>query len=276
MAEFTTSDGLRLYYEDDGTGQPVLCLSGLTRNARDFDFVAPHLRHARLIRMDWRGRGRSDFAPDFMTYNVGREAMGALELLDHLGLERAVVLGTSRGGLVAMAMAATAPQRLAGVVLNDVGPVIEPGAIARIVDYVGRKPAFSDMEGAAQGLAAFHAAAFPGVPMDRWRHMAAAQYRATPEGLALNYDPRLRDALIAQAEAEPPPDLWPMFDALAPIPTGLIRGANSDLLAAETVAAMQARRPDLITAEVPDRGHAPFLDEPQSLDLIHRLLELAR
>ncbi len=276
MANFATSDGLRLHYEDDGTGLAVLCLAGLTRNARDFDFVAPHLRQARLIRMDWRGRGQSEFASDFTTYNVGREAMDAIELLDHLGVGRAVVLGTSRGGLVAMAMAATAPQRLAGVILNDVGPVIEPDAIARIMDYVGRKPAFSDLQSAAQGLAAFHAAAFPGVPMQRWRHMAAAQYRATPDGLELTYDPRLRDALIAQAKAGPPPDLWPMFDALASIPTGLIRGANSDLLSRETVAAMQARRPDLIATEVPDRGHAPFLDEPASLDVIHRLLELAR
>lgn len=280
MGGFTTSDGLRLHVEDAnndrGAGQPVLCLAGLTRNARDFDFVASHLDGVRLIRMDYRGRGQSDRAADFSTYNVGREMMDAVELLDHLGVDRATVLGTSRGGLVAMAMAATVPQRLAGVVLNDVGPVIEPGAIARIMDYVGRKPAFAGLDAAAQGLAAFYAAEFPGVPMDRWRQMAEAQYEVTETGLDLRYDPALRDALTAQAEAGPPPDLWPMFEALNPIPTGVIRGGNSDLLSRETVADMKARHPGLIAAEVPDRGHAPFLDEPESLALIRRILELSR
>ncbi|MFV0513741.1 MAG: alpha/beta fold hydrolase [Jhaorihella sp.] len=275
MAKFTTSDGLRLHVEDTGSGQPLLCLAGLTRTSRDFDFLAPHLGGMRLIAMDYRGRGLSDRAPDPASYNVTREMQDAVELLDHLGLERVTVLGTSRGGLIAMAMAAMSPGRLAGVILNDVGPEISAEGIARIMDYVGRPPVWHNLDGAAAGLAEALGAQFPGVPAERWRAMAAAQFEEAAEGLRLRYDPRLRDALTAQAAAGPPPDLWPLFDALKPLPAGVLRGANSDILTAPTLAEMRRRHSGLHVAEIPDRGHAPFLDEPQSLALIRTVLGLA-
>lgn len=273
MPTFSTDDGLALWFEEAGKGRPVLCLPGLTRNARDFDPLLPHLSHYRVICLDARGRGRSEHAADFRTYNVVHEARDTLALLDHLGLDKAVVIGTSRGGLVAMAMATMAPERLAGVVLNDVGPVIEPDAIKRILDYVGRPPAAKTLDEAAQGMAMAFAADFPTLTADDWTRQAAAQFDATPTGLALRYDPRLRDALLAQAEAGPPPDLWPMFDALAPVTTGLVRGANSDLLSAETAAEMRRRHPGLHFAEVPDRGHVPLLNETESLTVIHEVLD---
>jgi len=128
MPHFTTSDGLSLHYTDEGAGLPLLCLSGLTRDGRDFDYVAPHLDQVRLIRMDYRGRGQSEWG-DHSQYTIPVEARDAVELLDHLGLESAAVLGTSRGGLIAMLLAATARDRLTGVALNDIGPEIAPAGL---------------------------------------------------------------------------------------------------------------------------------------------------
>ncbi len=274
MARFTTSDGLSLHYEDEGTGAPVLCLAGLTRNSADFAFLLPHLAGCRVIRLDYRGRGQSDHAPDFMSYNILTEARDAVELLDHLGLPRALVIGTSRGGLIAMALAYLVPDRLSGVVLNDIGPEVATEGLERIMDYVGRAPDLPDLDTAASALAHIHATGFPGVPLARWRAQAEAMFAETPGGgLALRYDARLRDALIGQAGAGEAPDLWQMFDALREVPLAAIRGANSDLLSPETLRKMQARHPGLITATVPDRGHVPFLDEPEALAAIHALLD---
>lgn len=275
MPRFTTSDGLSLHYEDSGEGKPLICLPGLTRNTRDFDWLDGHLPGVRRIALDARGRGQSEHDPDFLNYNLLRESHDALELLDHLGLDRVTVLGTSRGGLVAMALAASHPERLSGVILNDVGPVIGPAGIARIMDYLGRKPGAADLDGAARDLQAGLGAQFPGLPRDRWRAMADAQYRVTPDGLDLTYDPHLRTATLEQSASGAMPDLWLFFDALRSIPTALIHGVNSDVLLPETVEAMQRRHPGLIVAEVPDRGHAPFLDEPESLHAIRAILEHA-
>lgn len=273
MARLITTDGLALHYEDTGAGQPLLCLPGLTRNTRDFDFLAPHVSDLRLIAMDYRGRGQSDPAPDFNSYAVPREAQDVIDLLDHLGLATVTILGTSRGGLIAMALAATQPDRVAGVILNDVGPEVAPAGIARILDYVGRPPTARTLADAAQALQAALEPQFPGLSPETWQRQAAAQFRQTDAGLALTYDPRLRDALMAQVQDGPPPDLWPLFDALAGKPLGVLRGANSDILGAETLAAMQARNPEMIAVTVPDRGHVPLLDEPESLDLIRRILK---
>lgn len=275
MAFFTTSDGLRIYFDDAGTGKPLLCLAGLTRNSLDFSFFAPHASDLRMITMDYRGRGQSDHDPDFTNYNILREAQDVIELLDHLKLDQVTLLGTSRGGLVAMALAAGHPDRLGGVILNDVGPVIDPAGIAKIMDYVGKTPSATTYDQAATALKHFMEPQFPGVPLDIWRQQAEFQYAQTTTGLNLRYDPALRDALLAQAATGETPDLWPLFDALRDIPTGVIRGQNSDLLSATTVQDMHARHPGLISTEVPDRGHVPFLNEPQSLDIIRKILDAA-
>jgi pimeloyl-ACP methyl ester carboxylesterase len=276
MPHFTTSDGLSLHFTDTGTGQPLLCLPGLTRCGRDFDFFAPHAQGLRLITLDYRGRGQSEYDPDYSNYNVPREAQDVVELLDHLGLERVTILGTSRGGLIAMMLAATAPDRLAGVILNDVGPVVGAAGIARIFAYLGKAPVSKTIDQAAAALKGAMEAEFPDVPLSRWRDQAAIQHNQTGDGLALRYDTKLLTALMEQAAAGPTPDLWPLFDALGPIPTGVIRGANSDILEPETLAEMQTRKPDLLVAEIPDRGHVPFLDEAPALTLIHRITEMSR
>lgn len=268
--QFTTEDGARLAYADQGVGLPVLCLAGLTRNMGDFDYVAPHLAGVRLIRMDYRGRGQSD-RTGAATYTVPHEARDALALLDHLGIDRAAVLGTSRGGLIGLLLAAVAHDRLLGLCLNDVGPVIERSGLERIFDYVGRNPAARTHAALAERLPG----AMPGfaeVPEGRWLEDARRHYDETPDGLRIRYDPALREAFLAAFDGETP-DLWPLWDATAGLPVALIRGANSDLLSAEVAAEMLRRRPDAIMAEVPHRAHVPWLDEPESLAALNAWLD---
>lgn len=268
---FTAADGARIAYSDQGAGVPLLCLSGLTRSMSDFDYVAPHLTGCRLIRMDYRGRGGSSFT-GADTYTVPTEAQDVLALLDHLGVERAAILGTSRGGLVGMWLAAVAKHRLLGLCLNDVGPVIDPAGLSRIKDYVGRNPAARTHAELAAALPALMQG-FRNVPPERWMQEVRHHYTETPQGLRITYDPSLRDAFLAAFEG-PPADAWPLFEACEGLPLALIRGANSDLLSEATASEMRRRRPDMIHAEVPDRGHVPFLDEPESLEALRRFLAM--
>ena len=265
MATFKTADGLSLHYTDTGAGSGpvILCLSGLTRNSSDFDYVTPHLHDARLIKLDYRGRGQSDWAQDWTTYSIPTEAGDVLALMDHLGLARAAILGTSRGGLIALGLAAGAPERISAVALNDIGPELDPAGLTNIMGYLGRNPKWKTHEQAAAERPAYMKG-FANVPPARWLDEVKKLYLETPEGLKINYDPHLRDA-VAAAGATPAPDLWPLFDALAGKPLCCIRGANSDLLSPETLAEMVRRRPDMIVAEVPDRAHIPFLDEPEAV-----------
>ena len=268
---FTASDGARLAFSDTGTGTPVLCLSGLTRTMDDFDYLMPHLPSGlRVIRMDYRGRGQSQWT-GADSYTVPIEARDALELLDHLGVSRTAVLGTSRGGLIAMALAVAARDRLTGVAFNDIGPVIERKGLERIFDYLGRNPTPRTHEALAEALPRVMPG-FANVPADRWLAEARKHYVQTDRGLRITYDPTLRDAFI-DGFSGPPFDAWPLFDALQGAPVALIRGANSDLLSMATAQAMQSRRPDLIFADVPDRAHIPFLDEPEALHVLNRWLE---
>lgn len=272
MQNFTARDGLTLAYKDEGEGLPVLALAGLTRNSDDFNFVAPHLSRVRLIRMDYRGRGASDHAPH-STYTIPQEADDALALLDHLGLDQAAILGTSRGGLIAMGIAAAAKERLLGVCLNDIGPEIDDRGLDYIKGFLGRQPSARFYKDAAQARAKFMAAlGFDDVPMARWEDEVRNLYTQTEHGLRNRYDSALRDAVL-EAGAQPVPDLWPFFDALQGLPTALIHGEHSDILADKTVAEMQRRNPAMRYARITGRGHVPFLDEPAALEVIHDWLE---
>ena len=268
MQHFKTHDGVKIAYSDRGEGVPVLCLSGLTRNASDFDYVAPQLAGNRMICMDYRGRGQSDWAdPD--SYSIPVEAQDALCLLDHLGLERAAILGTSRGGMIAMSLAATAKDRLIGVCLNDIGPELKTDGLEVIRGYIGKNPVAKSMVDVARARARM-LQGFDNVPDSRWLEEAQKHYIDTGDGLKINYDPdlaRIFDRPVVEA------DLWPLFDALEGLPLALIRGANSDLLSAKTAQEMCRRRPDMIFADVPDRGHVPFLDEPQAVSALRLWLE---
>ncbi|UYV38565.1 alpha/beta hydrolase [Rhodobacteraceae bacterium D3-12] len=271
MPRFTSSDGISLHFTDEGTGAPLLCLSGLTRNGRDFDFLAPHIGdRVRLIRLDYRGRGQSDHA-DPATYDVPTEARDALELLDHLGLAKAAILGTSRGGMIAMTLAALAHDRLIGVALNDVGPEIDPKGLESIYDYIGRNPSHKTHD-ALLAVWPDVVRGFANVPPNRYRQEVMRLYTETPEGLKITYDPALRTPVLATRGA-PLPDLWPLFDALAGLPLCALRGENSDILMPSTFEEMQRRRPDMIAATIPDRGHIPYLDEAASLAALTQWLD---
>ncbi|PID35626.1 MAG: alpha/beta hydrolase [Rhodobacterales bacterium] len=275
MDFFTASDGARIAYRDEGAGLPVLALAGLTRNSDDFNFVAPHLDGVRLIRMDYRGRGESDFtgAP---TYTTQQEGADALALLDHLGVEAAALLGTSRGGLIGMGLAALAPERLLGLCLNDVGPVLDTSGLDVILSYLGLPPKEKSFAEAAQNRQQwFGARGFENVPLERWEAEARCLFKEGERRLTLRYDPALRDAVLAATQFEMP-DLWPFFDAASAKPMAVIHGQNSDLLSAETVAEMQRRNPALIVGSVPGRAHVPFLDEPEALAAIRAWLTAIR
>lgn len=268
---FIAADGTRLAYDDQGSGLPLLCLSGLTRTMGDFDYLRPHLPppnsgKLRLIRMDYRGRGASGHS-GADSYTVAQEGADALALLDHLGLPQAAILGTSRGGLIGMYLASIAKQRVLGLCLNDVGPVIEKQGLTRISDYLGRNPAAKTHTELAATLLEL-TAGFSHVPPQRWLQEAQLHYTQSAEGLRITYDPELRQAFLAAFNGSAP-DLWPLFDACAGPPLALLRGENSDLLSAETAAEMRSRRPDMLFASIPNRAHIPFLDEGESIALIH-------
>lgn len=270
MGFFTTSDGARIAYQDDGAGLPVLCLAGLTRNMADFDYVAPYLSDIRMIRMDYRGRGQSDHT-GAESYTVPQEGKDALELLDHLGIGQVAVLGTSRGGLIGLLLAAVARDRLLGLCLNDVGPELESAGLERIFDYVGRNPSSRTYEELAARLPAV-SPGFANVPDGRWLADARKHYEEVDGRLQIRYDPALREAFLAAFEGDAP-DLWPLWAATAGMPVAAIRGANSDLLSRASFRKMQEQRRDGIYAEVPDRAHIPWLDEVESVEVIRLWLE---
>lgn len=268
MAHFTTSDGLSLYFADEGQGLPILCLAGLTRTTADFDYVTPHLENVRLIKMDYRGRGQSDFDPDWSHYSPPVECRDALELLDHLGIDKVAVLGTSRGGLNALGLAKAAKNRLLGVAFNDVGPHIDPQGLDFIMEFIGRNPATKTHAEAAAAMPRVFPE-FDDVPDSRWLEEAQKHYTQTETGLQITYDKHLRDA-VAKAFSAPSPDLWPFFEALDGLPIACIRGMASNLLSEETLQEMERRRPDMVVARVPGRGHIPFLDEPEAVEALKK------
>ena len=274
MAVFVAEDGARLHYRDQGRGIPLLALAGLTRDSRDFDYLARHLPDdIRLLRLDSRGRGESDWT-GAESYTVSLEARDALALLDHLGITRAAVLGSSRGGLLALVMAAMAKPRLLGVCLNDVGPVLEHDGLERIGRYIGVTPTVATLAEVAERMPA----AMPGfanVPAQRWREEAVRHYVQQADGVGLPYDPALKTAFDTAMQA-PAADAWPLFDACAGLPFALIRGENSDVLSRGTAAEMAVRRPDMLYCEVQDRGHIPFLDEPEALQCLEQWFAMLR
>lgn len=274
MKHFNADDGVRLAYADDGQGLPLLALGGLTRDSRDFDYLERQLpAGVRLIRLDSRGRGQSTWSgPD--TYTVAREANDVVTLLDHLALERVAIIGTSRGGLLGLVLAATHKHRLLGLCLNDVGPVLERAGLQRIAAYVGIPPAVNTLEEIADRMPL----AMPGffnVPPMRWVEETIRHFEQFDGRVGLTYDPALRIALEIALSALPT-DAWPLFDACVGLPLALLRGANSDVLSRDTAQQMCARRPDLCFAEVRDRGHAPFLDEPEAIACIRSWLVRVR
>lgn len=264
-----SADGLTLHFRDypgDGGGAPVVCLHGLTRNARDFETLAPHIAATsgrRVLVPEMRGRGRSAYAPNPASYAVPTYVGDLLVMLEQERIDRFVPIGTSMGGLIAMGVAAIDPDRIAGVVLNDVGPVVEPEGIERIKSYVGQGGSFPTWMHAARSLAGVHGANYPDYGLDDWLTMAKRTMVLVSNGrIAFDYDMKIAEPILADVSAAVPVDLWPMLRAFAGKPAVLVRGALSNILSAATLAQMAAELPDARTVTVPGIGHAPTLDEP--------------
>jgi pimeloyl-ACP methyl ester carboxylesterase len=263
-------DGLRLHALEWGDRRspllPVVCLPGLTRTAEDFATLAAALAaDRRVLALDYRGRGRSDYDPNPEHYAIAVEAADVMTVLSGLAAAPAVVVGTSRGGLIAMTLAAAKPQLLAGVVLNDIGPVVEIEGMMRIKGYVGRLPQPASYQEGAEMLRRISGNQFPELGAAEWLAAAKRAWRMEGGRLVTTYDPLLARTLDGVSADKPFPTMWPQFDAMAPLPLLVVHGANSDVLSAATVAAMQARRPDMERLVVPDQGHAPLLAEPATI-----------
>jgi pimeloyl-ACP methyl ester carboxylesterase len=274
----STADGLKIYARDYAAagaprGLPVLCLHGLTRSSTDFEIVAPRIAALgrRVIAIDTRGRGLSDYDPDPTRYRADVYVADTLRVLDELGIAHAVFLGTSMGGIVTMLTAVMARERIAAAVLNDIGPEIDPAGVARIASYVGKSGPFADWDEMIAAVRTSQGAAFPGKDENFWRNFAHRVARAGPDGrIGFAYDPAIAQAFASTPS--PPPNMLPLFEALAGVPILLIRGASSDLLSLKGVATMRRVKPNLEFVEVPNVGHAPMLDEPEAWDAIARFL----
>jgi pimeloyl-ACP methyl ester carboxylesterase len=274
-------DGLRLHARSYGSRATapltVVCLPGLARTAADFEALATALSRdgahpRRVVALDYRGRGQSDYDRDTGHYSFQTELADLLAAMTALDCMPAVIVGTSRGGILAMLLAAMRPSAIAGVVLNDIGPVIEPQGLMRIKGYVGNLPQPRDFEDGAEILRRLFSAQFPKLGHEDWLAAARRTFKEHEGRLVPTYDVRLAETLAGVDFEQRLPALWKEFDALAGVPLMVIRGANSDLLSPLTVTAMRARRSEMEAIEVPDQGHAPLLAEA---DLIARISAFA-
>jgi pimeloyl-ACP methyl ester carboxylesterase len=272
-------DGTQLYVRDHaadhGGPVPIVCLPGLTRNAKDFETIAPRLAESRrVLAFDFRGRGRSGRA-DPASYRPDQEVSDTLRVLDTLGIERFAIIGTSRGGIAAMVMAARALPRMAGVVFNDIGPKIDKAGLLRIRTYLGTDPQFGSWDEAVAALKSSNPG-FDSLSEAEWLAFARRVYREVNGVPRADYDPALAQNFpsVADIEAGKVPELWALLDMMADVPSLVLRGEHSDLLSAEIVAGMHQHHRRLASATVASRGHVPFLDEPESRAAIDEWLQV--
>ena len=271
------ADGLRLYCRDYPNPSPraaVLCLPGLTRNSCDFAPLATHISKARRVLCpDLRGRGKSGYDPTWRNYNPGQYAADLWQLLDTLQVEEAVVIGTSLGGWMAMLLNHQRPGRIAGVVMNDIGPEADPDGIARVVSTAGRLDLVGSLAEAIEQAKSVYSIAFPDWSEEQWQAYTEATYRQLDDGrYDMNFDRNIGHAAregVSGLDIDP----WTIFDGLANVPTLLIHGVLSDILTAPIIEKMHEQKPDLQIAPVRNRGHAPLLDEQEAVDAITTFLE---
>jgi pimeloyl-ACP methyl ester carboxylesterase len=260
-----TDDGLMLYGRDygipNGAQVPIACLPGLSRNSRDFHPFAVKLAAAgrRVITLDYRGRGLSDWDARTENYNIVREAQDVVLALDALGIDKAAFVGTSRGGLILHILGAMIPSRIEAIVFNDIGPVIESDGLKRIRDYLSKSPKVSNLDDAALHLKAVHGPEFPILIDADWADMAEAIYREIDGRLVADFDPALVEPLKTMDFGKPLADLWPQFEALNAIPLLVVRGENSKLLSMATVEGMLSKHPNAHVVTAYGQGHAPVL-----------------
>ena len=273
---YRSSDGLNLYYRDFGAdkpGTPVICLPGLTRNSRDFEDLANYLcDRRRVITTDFRGRGFSDYDPEWEHYHPLTYVGDVITLLDHLGIDKVIVIGTSLGGLCSMAMSFLHPTRIAGAVMNDIGPEINPAGIERVKEYTGRIPPVANWEDAIQQAREIYGEWLPGLSDEDWQKMAWRAYREDDNGVPrLDMDNNIGEAVrnVGPQKGDP----WELFTSFGDKPVTLLWGVNSDILTKDIIDKMLERKPDLEVVPVAHRGHVPLLDEPECIAAIDTYLE---
>jgi pimeloyl-ACP methyl ester carboxylesterase len=273
---FTVRDGLKLHFRDyagSTNRPPLLCLHGLTRNARDFEDLAERYSpRFRVLALDFRGRGESDYDTQPSRYIPLVYAADVLQLLDELGIARAVFIGTSLGGLVTMTVAAMAPQRIAATILNDIGPELTPGGLERIRNYVGKDVRFASWDEAADAIAENNHHLPATFSHDDWVDMARRICREEGGEIRFDYDMAIVEPFETSGPA-PNVDLWPLFGVLASKPLLVVRGEHSDLLSEAATGKMRAAAPSAHFAVVPGVGHAPMLNEPEAVRAIDSFLE---
>ena len=278
----TSTDGLRIHARDYNAGAqnalPVVCLPGLARTVEDFDAIARALAQGaagkprRVLAIDYRGRGLSDRDPNWKNYDIRVENADILQVLAATGVNAAAFLGTSRGGLHSMVFAATRPAVLRGVILNDIGPVIESKGLARIKGYVGKLPQPKSWPDAADLAKRIMSAQFTALQEDDWLAYARLTFEETARGFVPRYDTALMKQLDLVDLEQPLPQLWPQFEALAHVPVLAVRGENSDLLSPQTLDEMAQRHPACQTYVVPGQGHAPLLLDEASIARIAQFI----
>jgi pimeloyl-ACP methyl ester carboxylesterase len=278
----TAEDGLRLHVAHigarAGSKLPVICLPGLSRNVDDFDTIGRAIAEAGdrwVVALDSRGRGGSEYDPDWKRYELPVELADLQQVIVALGIEAAVFLGTSRGGLLTALMSLVRPGVIRGAILNDIGPVIEARGLARIRGYVGKLPQPRDFDEAARLLKQVFGTHFTNMAPEAWDRYARRTWKQEGATLAPRYDKNLMRPLAELDLEKPMPDLWPQFDPLKIAPLMVIRGELSDLLSAKTAGEMVARHPDARLFEVPYQGHAPLLEEPETIAAVLAFLDHA-
>jgi pimeloyl-ACP methyl ester carboxylesterase len=272
-------DGLRLHVREYGprlaAARPVVCLPGLTRTVADFDVLAPALAAAgprRVIALDSRGRGQSEYDRNPENYSLLVELGDLVAVLTALSVGPAVFIGSSRGGLLTMQLGVAHPTHVAGVVLHDIGPVIEPKGLARIRSYVGKLPQPRNFAEGADILRQVFHAQFPNLTAEQWLATAQRAWRMQDGALKPTYDVRIARTLAAIEIEQPLPPLWNEFGALSRVPMLTIRGENSDILSAATLAEMAVRHPGMETIEVPGQGHVPLLEGDEIVSRLVRFV----
>ncbi len=275
---YQSDDNLRLYardYENDEAALTLLCLHGLTRNSADFEDLAPQLQDQyRVVVVDQRGRGESDWDENVDNYNPVRYVQDMFRLIDHLALSDIVLIGTSMGGLMSMMMVAMQPEKFKAVVLNDVGPVVARAGLERIKGYVGKGKPVADWAEAIEQTAAVNGVAFPKYEHSDWERWVHRMYRENESGeLELRYDPAIAEPIAENDDNAVPADPWPLFDGTTRLPLLVFRGQLSDILEPDCVAEMKHRHSNMTLVTVPDVGHAPMLDEPVVLPALREFLD---
>ncbi|PHZ85843.1 alpha/beta fold hydrolase [Paremcibacter congregatus] len=276
---YTSQDGLTLYYRDYASGEnttrpPLLCLHGLTRNSKDFHQFALKMRPSyRVISLDMRGRGQSDYDPVYVNYQIPTYVQDVQTLLKKEGLSEVVAVGTSMGGLISMTLGVLNPSVLKGIILNDIGPEIDPKGIARISQYLGKNVPLKNWSHAVMGVKTISGPLFPDYSADEWEEFTRNSFRQRDDGqIVADYDPHIGTAIAESAENAVPPDLWPLFGALAPIPIMTLRGEASDILSADTLNKMAERHPEFTKVTIANRAHTPDLREAHSQEVISSFL----